>query len=303
MERLSTTFPTQNISIDRAISIYLSNETDKRKSKQTRIMERYWFFELRDFLKSNCDAPPSTLVSLITRLQLEQFQTHLQINGSSRGRKLSNASINRRFSVFHHFFSRMLEWDFAKKDPSEFIRKLPERTNRRQKWRAADIELAIDHETFSPIERDILKFLLGTGMRLGSMTVIRGRDINLSDETIFVRQKKGRGEETGFYIPIAPSIREIILRRLPEHLDQKLFRSDEDKPLIAGSLSKSILRGLARIGIKHLKLHGLRHTFASRLSEAGASTETIRLLLGHSSGKTTERYLHLDIEVLRKWLI
>lgn len=48
--------------------------------------------------------------------------------------------------------------------------------------------------------------------------------------------------------------------------------------------------------IRHLKLHGLRHTFDSILNSKGVGLETIKELMGHKSIKTTEIYTHALIE-------
>jgi site-specific recombinase XerD len=42
-----------------------------------------------------------------------------------------------------------------------------------------------------------------------------------------------------------------------------------------------------------INFHSTRHTAASWLAERGASIEAIRLYLGHSSVRVTERYMHL----------
>ncbi|MBQ3013932.1 MAG: site-specific integrase [Clostridia bacterium] len=46
-----------------------------------------------------------------------------------------------------------------------------------------------------------------------------------------------------------------------------------------------------RRGLRHLKLHGLRHTFGSLLLNNGADLETVKALMGHESIRTTEQYL------------
>jgi len=47
-----------------------------------------------------------------------------------------------------------------------------------------------------------------------------------------------------------------------------------------------------RAGIKDLRFHDLRHTFASRLIESGVDIITVKDLLGHCSVETTQRYTH-----------
>jgi integrase len=62
------------------------------------------------------------------------------------------------------------------------------------------------------------------------------------------------------------------------------------------TVKTAFLAACRRAGIKGLRFHDLRHTFASRLNAAGADPVTIMELLGHSSLKMTERYTHTNHE-------
>lgn len=56
-------------------------------------------------------------------------------------------------------------------------------------------------------------------------------------------------------------------------------------------------RLIAKIGIPHLKYHGLRHSFATRCIEAGCDYKTVSVLLGHSNISTTlDLYVHPNME-------
>lgn len=52
-------------------------------------------------------------------------------------------------------------------------------------------------------------------------------------------------------------------------------------------------RLLKAAGIEHLRIHDLRHSFASLAVNAGATLYEVQDLLGHSSAQMTQRYAHL----------
>jgi len=52
-------------------------------------------------------------------------------------------------------------------------------------------------------------------------------------------------------------------------------------------------------GLKNVRLHDLRHSYASVLASAGLSLVIVGALLGHSQPRTTARYAHIYDDVLR----
>ena len=51
-------------------------------------------------------------------------------------------------------------------------------------------------------------------------------------------------------------------------------------------------------GLRNVRLHDLRHTFASTLVNAGVPLHNIQLLLGHHNISVTQRYAHLSKDSL-----
>ena len=70
------------------------------------------------------------------------------------------------------------------------------------------------------------------------------------------------------------------------------------KPLT--DISTAFKTACKRSGIRNLRFHDLRHTFASRLVANGVDLITVKELLGHSTVKTTERYTHANQEQKRR---
>ena len=55
----------------------------------------------------------------------------------------------------------------------------------------------------------------------------------------------------------------------------------------------------AKAGLSWLRLHDLRHNFASMLVNSGRTLFEVQQILGHSDSKVTERYAHLSTETLQ----
>ena len=56
---------------------------------------------------------------------------------------------------------------------------------------------------------------------------------------------------------------------------------------------------LERNDLPHIKLHALRHTFATYMLNSGVNVKTVSEMLGHKSLKVTNRYVH-DLKDRRK---
>jgi integrase len=61
----------------------------------------------------------------------------------------------------------------------------------------------------------------------------------------------------------------------------------------------SFKKALKSAGISNFRFHDRRHTLATRLAEMGASMSIIQRMLGHSSGRMTERYVNPGLDQMR----
>jgi integrase len=137
---------------------------------------------------------------------------------------------------------------------------------------------------------------LNTGMRLGEIFGLRWSQVDLASACIRMeRTKSGRIR----YV----DMNEVLIaefRRLREGRGKSEFIFTSpitgQSFVDAGSAWATALR---RAGIKGLRFHDLRHTFATRLIEHGVNLITARDLLGHSSVEITQRHTHPN-EALKK---
>lgn len=104
----------------------------------------------------------------------------------------------------------------------------------------------------------------------------------------------------GSRLPISPNVATIVRQRQTAVYPGCPWLFPGDVP---GQPVKEIRRFWRQIqteaGIAGVRIHDLRHTFASLLVSGGASLEMIGKLLGHSHMRTTQRYAHMMDSPLR----
>ena len=81
---------------------------------------------------------------------------------------------------------------------------------------------------------------------------------------------------------------------------EKVFGEKGGERLQPANLEYNFRQAVKRAGLKDLRFHDLRHTFATRLVRSGADIYAVQRLLGHKSLEMTSRYAHHDVESLRK---
>jgi site-specific recombinase XerD len=103
-------------------------------------------------------------------------------------------------------------------------------------------------------------------------------------------------------IPIHAEVFEFIKHRIENNLPEAfVFVSDTGRHYSAGKLYRMWDAVREKSGLdKSIRLYdAARHSFASQLINSGVSIYSVSHLLGHSNIKTTEKYLHNDLEKLK----
>ena len=139
-----------------------------------------------------------------------------------------------------------------------------------------------------------IRLLMLTGCRLGEIQTLRWEDVDLNAGELRLRDSK-----TGARMVALSSTAVGILSALP--------RVDGNPWVIVGRKLGAHLTDLqhpwrrirARAGLEDVRIHDLRHSFASRALALGESLPMIGKLLGHTQVQTTARYAHLANESVK----
>ncbi len=135
--------------------------------------------------------------------------------------------------------------------------------------------------------RAILATLVFTGMRIGEALALEWEDVDF--HAGLIRVKQGKTENAAREIVLMPSLRKTLLEhRLAQRPSRLVFCSAEGKPLDRRSVAAhGLLRATERASLGHVRLHELRHTFASILIGQGMDVTYVADQLGHSSPQVT----------------
>lgn len=140
-----------------------------------------------------------------------------------------------------------------------------------------------------------IRLIIMTGARLREILHARWADVDLERGIVFVTGKTGRRP----VILPAPAIE--ILSSHPRR-EPYLFpggRSTAAAPSPRSDLKRPWEAISKAAGLKDVRIHDLRHSFASFAAAGGASLPIIGRLLGHTQPATTQRYSHLADDPLR----
>ncbi len=137
----------------------------------------------------------------------------------------------------------------------------------------------------------IITFATSTGMRRGEIMNLEKSDINLELRTAAIRTSKNGDPRV---IPLSNRALEAVARAMS--VTSKVFGEKGGEEIQAANLKYNFRSAADRAGLKDLKFHDLRHTFATRLIQSGADIYSVQKLLGHKSMEMTSRYAHRDVD-------
>jgi len=139
--------------------------------------------------------------------------------------------------------------------------------------------------------------LLDTGLRLSDGLDLRWDSVSFDENLIrTVTRKKNRP----VIVPLSDAVRGMLLElRSRPVISDRVFLDEDGKPLTKEKVSRKFALAKAIAGIaRRLRIHDLRHTYASSLTSSGVNLKVVSDLLGHTDIATTARYARGDRRVL-----
>jgi len=143
--------------------------------------------------------------------------------------------------------------------------------------------------------RAVLMTIYSAGLRANEALHLHYTDILSDRMQIHVREAKGGKARYSVLSEVCLLELRRYWKATPENKRTFLFpASDPSQHISAKIVRDSFVRAQRRLRIEpRMRLHGLRHCFATHLIESGVDLRIVQLLLGHASISTTALYTHL----------
>jgi integrase len=211
----------------------------------------------------------------------------------------STYAANRCMAVLSKMFALGIRWHMRESNPAKGIERNTEYHRRRYLSGEELVRLTKALAKHPDKEAaNTIRLLLLTGARRGEVLSMRWDDIA---DGVWSKPPSSTKQKEHHQVPLSAPAQELLaaIRRRQRPRAEFVFPGDGASGHRV-ELKKDWAALCKAAGIEGLRVHDLRHSYASQLVSGGASLPLIGALLGHSNPNTTARYAHLFRDPLKE---
>ena len=236
----------------------------------------------------------SLRLNQITRHKVEQLHNEVKASG------LAGATADHFVKFIRHALNLAVEWDLLDKNPAAKI-KLFNEDNK--------LENYLDEEGLQRLVKvlrthpnrvvcNVALFLLCTGARLNEALSARWQDLDRTNRVWRIPAETSKSRKVRS-IPLNTEALAVLDQLGTDGTHEFLFISPRSNERLR-YVHKVWGRIRDEAGLPHLRLHDLRHQYASFLVNSGRTLYEVQQILGHSDPTVTQRYAHLSTRSLQE---
>jgi len=220
---------------------------------------------------------------------------------SARLETLSAKTVVNHLGVLSSMLEKAVVWGYAEHNIARGIERPRVPPPRVRFWiRAQSSRFLVACEAVAPDWLAFFLTALRTGLRLGELIGLRVRDVLLDGVgRVDVRRSVHRGIEgapksgRARQVPLTPRLKGVLEARVEGVSANALVFPGARGFLSRDQVKHAFWRATEAAGLERIRIHDLRHSFASQLVIAGEPLLAVQQLLGHADLRTTMRYAHL----------
>ncbi len=255
-----------------------------------KVHKRTWAKDLERYELRLREAFGRCRLDQIRRQEIQPFHAGLRNEG------LSPAYANHFVKVLRHALNLAIEWEMLDRNPASRVHlfnadnKVEHYLDEGELERLLRVLKDVGPRHLSV--RLIALYLLSTGARLNEALRARWQDIDRANRVWRIPARTSKSKRVRS-VPLNASAIEVLDRLDTEGSHEYLFVNGRfGRPYTNTHKVWRQLRALA--GLPHLRIHDLRHQYASFLVNSGRTLYEVQQILGHSDPSVTQRYAHLS---------
>lgn len=303
-----------------------SNTTPKKKTRKQEVPEDAFFKIAQDYMstlkakglkKSTLKAYNSILRthllpqfanSSVSEMTTKMVDTWFSGLRSAKNTPLSKKTRNNIINFLSEIMAKAVVWEHCKENPIKAISRSKREDKDMLFWSKEERDtFLVTVSQQSPRFFPIFATFLFTGMRIGEILALRWNHIDLEKGTIHVQKNFVVDHETSpksgktRIIQICQFLVEVLTEYKGSNKKRALvFSRSNGSHLSNDVLRKPFLRLCAQANVKPIRMHDMRHTFASLALMDGVDVPTVQKWLGHKDITTTMRYIKLLPDHMRQ---
>jgi integrase len=231
-------------------------------------------------------------INKFTRREVQQWLNELRQSG------LAASTCDHHAKLIRQALNLAVQWDLLDSNPVAGI-KLFGGDNKIENVMTNDQLQQLIATLDKPTDRrktasQVIKFLLFTGARVNEALNARWTDIDRAHRTWTVQATNSKSKQRRS-IPLNDAAMAVLDKLPTKGKSEWLFTSRQGDGSQRMTTINKVWQEIRKdAGLQWLRLHDLRHNYASMLVNSGRTLYEVQQILGHSDSKVTERYAHLS---------
>lgn len=305
------------------LSAEIASGSDPKEEKQKKMIEQKKIddkdLNFKDFLPIFIERHSKIYNKPTTqKVNEQQFKTHIlpffcnkelkaitkqDILKFKDSLKQYQTTANRCLKLISCVFNKAIAWDYLSEGRNPCLGITKYKENKKERFLAKnEIDQLSKTLTFNqdlqlncPYVLGVIQMLMYTGCRKSEILTLKWADVQLDQNCLHLKDSK-----TGEKIVPLNSLSKAVLESLePQPNNPYVFCGKKPGGHLT-DVKKTWTKIRKMLNIEDVRMHDLRHTFASMAIKSGLGLYQVSKLLGHSNIQTTMRYAHIEKEELVK---
>ena len=247
----------------------------------------------------------SKLLQALRPGHLNALYEELQASGGRGGKALSPKTMRNLHTTLHRAFRDAVGWGRISRNPADHCNPPRFDSPEMKTWSAEELGRFLVHVQGDRLSAAWIT-LATTGLRRGELLSLRWAEVDLPAGRLSIRRtlvlvgtrpafsvpKTDKGKRT---VPIPPETVAALKAHRASQLEERValgpgyeggdlvFAREDGKPLHPGSFSEAFDRRVKAAGLPKIRLHDLRHGWATMALQAGIPAKVVSEILGHAS--------------------